>query len=161
MRADGVLQLNYRPLAHRRIYRYVQQRDGWICAWCQGPGSTLDHVIPICWGGQTTPENCVIACRSCNHSRNNALPSTFVRWTGLRPSHPVIRYILAHESALLARTQESLASRPLSSCVSREEAQVWIAFRSNPAKQIQPTPLDEPLTRVKSESRPFSEYFVP
>lgn len=103
----------------------------------------------------------MIACRSCNHSRNNALPSTFIRWTGLKPSHPVIRHILTHESAILDRAQQSLASRPLSSCVSREEAQIWIAFHTNPIERVQPTPVEEPLTRVKNETRAFSEYFVP
>jgi hypothetical protein len=161
MSPDGVLHLNYRPLAHRRIYRQVQRRDGWLCAWCQSPGSTLDHVIPICWGGQTALDNCVIACRSCNHSRNNALPSTFVRWTGFRPTHPVIRHILDDEKGALKRAQEALETRPLSSCLSREEAQVWVAFHADHIDRVRPDPPEEPATRLKSDVKPFREFFVP
>lgn len=158
----GILHLNYRPLAHRRIYRQVQQRDGWVCAWCKGPGSTLDHVIPICWGGQTTLENCVVACRSCNHSRNNALPSTFIEWTGFRPIHPVIRNIVAHEKDYLQRAEQALGERPLSSCVSREEAQVWVAFRAGNIERVRPTPPERPVSHIKSDAaRAFSQFFVP
>lgn len=158
---NGVLHLNYRPLAHRRIYRRVQHRDGWLCAWCGGPGSTLDHVIPICWGGQTKLDNCVIACRACNHSRNNALPSTFLQWTGYRPTHPVIRSIVTHEAARLEEAETALAERPLSSCVTREEAQIWVAYRAEGLERARPTPAQSALTRIKPDLRPFAEYFVP
>jgi hypothetical protein len=161
MDAAGVLHLNYRPLAHRRIYRQIQRRDGWVCAWCHGPGSTLDHVIPVCWGGQTTPNNCVIACRACNHSRNNALPTTFLRWTGFRPSHPVIRDVVAHEQEYLRRAEEALGARPLSSCVSREEAQVWVAFHVGQIDRVRPLPPEQPITHVRPEGRAFNQYFVP
>lgn len=161
MSQDGVLHLNYQPLAHRRIYRQVQKRDGWVCAWCGGPGSTLEHVIPICWGGQTSLDNCVIACRACNHSRNNALPSTFVRWTGFRPRHPVVRHILAHEDELLEKAQQALLTRPLASCLTREEAQVWVAYHAPSSDWVRPNPPDEPITRLKPDTKPFGEYFVP
>ncbi|MCL5117016.1 MAG: HNH endonuclease [Firmicutes bacterium] len=161
MTEDGVLHLNYRPLAHRRIYRQVQRRDGWMCAWCGGPGSTLDHVIPVCWGGQTALDNCVIACRSCNHSRNNALPTTFIRWTGFRPTHPVIQRILQNEASALNAAEHGLQTRPLSSCLSREEAQVWVAYHANQIERVRPTPPEEPSTRLKGDTKPFGEYFVP
>lgn len=159
--ANGVLHLNYRPLAHRSIYRQVQRRDGLLCAWCGGPGSTLEHVIPICWGGQTTLDNCVIACRACNHSRNNALPSTFLQWTGFRPTHPVLRAIIDQEAQHLEAADHALASRPLSSCVTREEAQVWVAYHAQDIERVRPTPPEKPITRVKPDIRPFSQYFVP
>ncbi|MCY0878197.1 MAG: HNH endonuclease [Firmicutes bacterium] len=158
---DGVLHLNYQPLAHRRIYRQVQRRDGYVCAWCGGPGSTLDHVIPVCWGGETSLENCVIACRACNHSRNNALPSAFVEWTGYRPRHPILRRVLAHEAEYVARAQERLKTRPLSSCLSREEAQIWVAYHLPEAEREIPPPTLAPLTRIKPDMSPFGEYFVP
>jgi hypothetical protein len=159
--SDGILHLHYRPLAYRRVYRQVRRRDGWVCAWCGGPGSTLDHVIPICWGGQTTIDNCVIACRACNHSRNNALPSQFIRWTGLEPSHPVIQKILAREAYYLQQAEISLAERPLSACLSREEAQVWVAYRQGELDRVRPTPPEAPLSRLKGEGKLFGQYFVP
>lgn len=161
MTADGILRLNYRPLAHRRIYRTIQRRDGWTCAWCGGPGSTLDHVIPVCWGGRTTLDNCVIACRACNHSRNNALPSTFVRWTGYHSHHPVIRNILQREQDALQAAEEVLKNTPLSQCVSREEAQVWVAYHASQIDRVRPVPPEVPATRLKLDQKPFTEYFVP
>lgn len=158
---QGTLRLNYRPLAYRRIYREIRKRDGLLCAWCGGPGSTLDHVIPICWGGQTRPDNCAMSCRACNHARNNALPSTFIRWTGFRPTHPVIRYILEHEQEVLRAAEQSLAERPLATCVSREEAQVWVAFHNDAIERTRPTPPEQPQSRYKADGRVFHEVFVP
>ena len=61
------------------------QRDGCKCYWCETPlenknafnfkrkpvgGAktllTIDHVIPICDGGETSETNLVIACYACN-----------------------------------------------------------------------------------------------
>jgi hypothetical protein len=159
--AQGVLHLHYRPLAHRRIYRQVHRRDGWICAWCGQAGSTLDHVIPICWGGATRLDNCVIACRACNHSRNNALPSTFLEWTGYHPTHPVIRAIVDHEAQRLIEAEQALANRPLSSCCTREEAQVWVAYHAETGHWVPPQPPTTPLTYIKPDLHPFLDYFVP
>lgn len=157
---DGVLRLNYRPLAYRRIYRLVRERDGFICAWCGGVGSTLDHVLPLCWGGRTHLNNCVIACRSCNHSRNNALPSQFVAWTGFHPTHPVIRYVLSHEDELVGRAEESLKMRPISTCLSKEEAQVWVSCHQGDGEPLRPHPPTEPFSRLRGDNR-FRELFLP
>ena len=158
---DGVLRLNYRPLGYRRIYRLVRRRDGLVCAWCHQPGSTLEHVLPICWGGRTSLDNCVIACRACNHSRNNALPSAFVRWTGFRPSHPVILRILRHESDALTAAEKSLKTRPLSSCISKEEAQIWVAYHRGDIERIRPVEPNPPVSRFRPQADPFLQVFVP
>ncbi len=158
---DGVLHLNYRPLAYRKIYRLVRERDGLICAWCHGPGSTLEHVLPISWGGRTTPDNCVIACRACNHSRNNALPSQFIAWTGYKPSHPVILRILRNEEQALLTAKASLGTRPIESCASKEEAQIWVSFRQGMFDSSRPKPPSEPISRLHPDPRPFLQFFVP
>ena len=159
---EGVLRLNYRPLAYRRIYHKVRRRDGLACAWCGEPGSTLEHVLPICWGGRTSLDNCVVACRACNHSRNNALPSAFVAWTGVRPTHPVILGILRHEAKALAAAEASLRSRPLSTCISKEEAQIWVAYHQGDIERIRPsvTPI-RPASRYRATSEPFGQVFIP
>ncbi|MCY0885107.1 MAG: HNH endonuclease [Firmicutes bacterium] len=158
----GVLRLNYHPLAYRRVYRKVLKRDGYVCAWCGGVGSTLDHVIPLSWGGRTEPDNCVVACRACNHSRNNALPSRFAAMRGLRIRHPVILRVLAREDELVAEAERSLLSRPISTCVSREEAQVWLAYHQGHPERVHPEPPGEaPATRLKRGSRPFLTAFLP
>lgn len=56
----------------------ARQKPPWMirmraesCHYCDGPGGTIDHVVPKSRGGQTSPENCVPACRECNHARGN------------------------------------------------------------------------------------------
>ncbi len=157
----GILRLNYRPLGYRHVYRLVRSRDGLVCAWCYQPGSTLEHVLPICWGGRTSLDNCVIACRACNHSRNNALPSVFVRWSGVRPNHPVILKILRHERHALEAAEQSLSSRPLSSCISKEEAQIWVAYHHGDMDRIRPSAPNPPFSRLRPQADPFMQIFVP
>ena len=36
---------------------------------------TIDHVVPRSQGGQSTWENCVLACVACNHKKANRTPS--------------------------------------------------------------------------------------
>lgn len=52
--------------SRRELYR----RDDFQCQYCGGrPGSkelSVDHIIPRSQGGQTTWENCVVACVECN-----------------------------------------------------------------------------------------------
>lgn len=156
---NGILRLNYRPLAYRRIYRTVRLRDGLICAWCQDPGSTLEHVLPICWGGRTALDNCVIACRACNHSRDHSLPSEFLSRTALRPTHPVILKILKNEAAALAAAEASLKRRPIQSCVSKEEAQVWVSYRQN--GRLNPPPPKPTMTKIRVEDKPFLDCYLP
>ncbi|AUW95196.1 MAG: HNH endonuclease [Sulfobacillus thermosulfidooxidans] len=158
---DGVLHLNYLPMAYRKVYRMVRRRDGYTCAWCHGPGSTLEHVLPISWGGRTTMDNCVIACRACNHSRNNALPSQFIAWTGFKPTHPVILRILHNEEQELRKARRSLRNRPIESCASKEEAQIWVAFHQGAFDTSRPAPPDQPSSRFRPDSRPFLQFFVP
>jgi hypothetical protein len=148
-REDGTLWLQYRPLAYRRIYRRILKRDGYRCAWCGGAGSTLDHVIPVCWGGQAQMDNCVVACRACNHSRNNLWPSQFAELMGFRPTHPVITAVLANEERLFLASDRAIRRRPINSCRSKEEAQVWAAFHAGAPERINRKPPAELTSRLK------------
>lgn len=50
----------------------VIQEDGTICSYCGSDCSsdpTVDHVIPICHGGEIVRENLVVACRHCNSKK--------------------------------------------------------------------------------------------
>lgn len=58
--------------------RTVYRRDNDTCQYCgrQFPTEELsiDHVVPKCQGGQSTFENCVIACVSCNAKKAGRTP---------------------------------------------------------------------------------------
>ena len=54
-----------------RRWREVLTRDP--CAWCAGPGGTIDHVIPLSRGGSKgSPRNWVGSCPRCNAGRGAA-----------------------------------------------------------------------------------------
>lgn len=49
---------------------------GGECAYCgattrKGERLTKDHLIPVCCGGDTTPDNIVPSCAKCNHSKGS------------------------------------------------------------------------------------------
>lgn len=53
------------------------------CHWCgcetaQG-GRHVDHVVPLCAGGEHTSKNLVIACKTCNLKKGRMLPEHFGR----------------------------------------------------------------------------------
>jgi 5-methylcytosine-specific restriction endonuclease McrA len=60
--------------------RLVLERDNHRCAYCGASASTIDHVVPLCLGGQTSFRNCVACCRSCN-SKKSSIP---LKDSGLR-----------------------------------------------------------------------------
>lgn len=65
------------------IREEVFKRDGYICAYCgdeDGPHE-VDHIRPIKRGGGNDLDNLCVACRPCNVSKNNRLPS---EWEGRR-----------------------------------------------------------------------------
>ncbi len=50
--------------------RIVKQRDDELCVYCGSYGDTIDHVIPVSWGGPHGLGNAVLACRSCNTKKS-------------------------------------------------------------------------------------------
>ncbi|MGH7128588.1 MAG: HNH endonuclease [Planctomycetaceae bacterium] len=72
--------------------RNIFKRDRFTCQYCSTqPGSeelTIDHVMPRSQGGQTTWENCVLACLECNKRKADRTPDQarmpLKRW----PSRP-------------------------------------------------------------------------
>ena len=59
------------------------ERDGPACVWCgREPWRrdlTLEHVVPRSRGGHATPENALVACRSCNRRRGSKPVDAYVR----------------------------------------------------------------------------------
>jgi hypothetical protein len=59
------------------------ERDGPTCVWCRRElwrrDLTIEHVVPRSRGGHTTPDNAVVACRSCNRRRGSRPVDAYVR----------------------------------------------------------------------------------
>ena len=69
---EGVAETNRR----KAIKRQLVNKNGAICAICGEPiknarDMSLDHIIPISKGGQTTMENCQLAHKWCNVRKGN------------------------------------------------------------------------------------------
>ena len=54
--------------------RALRRRDGGLCAYCGGRGSTVDHILPVSRGGGSTWENTVLACGPCNNRKRDRTP---------------------------------------------------------------------------------------
>jgi 5-methylcytosine-specific restriction endonuclease McrA len=82
-----------RPNAVSFCRRNVFKRDHSTCQYCGGrPGNeelTIDHVIPRAQGGQTTWENCVLACVACNARKANRTPEQAGMKLRRLPTRPV------------------------------------------------------------------------
>lgn len=65
-----------------KVRRDVLVRDGNRCRYCGEYVDKyhLDHVYPESKGGETTVENLVIACPTCNHNKHATI--------GIWPSEP-------------------------------------------------------------------------
>ncbi len=95
-----------RPLVIRLVYyvriprqvtmaptrRSVLMRDNHTCQYCGTSGAqaslTLDHLLPRSRGGQTTWENVVIACRTCNMRKGDRTPEEAGMALRRRPGRP-------------------------------------------------------------------------
>jgi 5-methylcytosine-specific restriction endonuclease McrA len=74
MRLIKIIRMIYRnkvPYSKRN----VMTRDEYICAYCGSTRQlTIDHIIPVGQGGESSFENCVTACQTCNHKKGNRTP---------------------------------------------------------------------------------------
>ncbi|MCY4069023.1 MAG: HNH endonuclease [Acidimicrobiaceae bacterium] len=78
------------PRAPRRSpnRRAIFARDRDSCQYCGARAETMDHVLPRSRGGQHTWENVVAACRRCNASKRDRLPSESGMRLSRRPAPP-------------------------------------------------------------------------
>jgi 5-methylcytosine-specific restriction endonuclease McrA len=82
--------------------RNIFKRDHYTCQYCGSqPGSeelSIDHVVPRSRGGQSSWENCVLACIACNKRKADRLP----RQAGMKlrklPERPAWKPMYARES---------------------------------------------------------------
>ena len=70
--------IRHRPPFVRFSRDNVYLRDNYRCQYCgksfAASELTLDHVVPLCEGGQTNWTNVVTACGDCNHRKGRHLP---------------------------------------------------------------------------------------
>jgi len=81
MHLPAVIKLKYyvfRKFSKRGIVfsrLNVLKRDKYSCQYCgkvlKSTQATIDHVFPKTLGGQSTFENCVVACKKCNSKKSS------------------------------------------------------------------------------------------
>lgn len=71
----------YVAIPHSRLYdrmpwsrRGVLERDRRRCAYCDRAGDTIDHILPVSRGGESSWLNTVSACATCNGKKGNRTP---------------------------------------------------------------------------------------
>ena len=75
-----------RKISRRALFA----RDGWRCAYCGTSAGrlTLDHVVPRSRGGESSWENVVTSCASCNHKKGDRLLEETQMKLSVRPRPP-------------------------------------------------------------------------
>ena len=73
----------------------LYDRDGGRCAYCGKAipisAATVDHVQPICQGGESTWDNLVTCCISCNQRKGSRTPEQAHMKLLIRPFTPKVR----------------------------------------------------------------------
>lgn len=72
IRLRTYVRIPYQSFRRKITRRAVFARDGWECQYCGKRGSlTVDHVVPRSKGGDTSWENVVACCASCNRRKGD------------------------------------------------------------------------------------------
>lgn len=87
LKDESPVDREYIPAALRK---YVTERDRCTCFYCGNIGTrrhdhrkrtwNIDHLLPISRGGSNAPSNLVLACESCNLSKNNKTAAEFFHY---------------------------------------------------------------------------------
>lgn len=89
--ADEMIGIFIRPISVRLLryvvtkWRYQRQpkwsksgvlrRDNFMCAFCSGKATTIDHIVPRAQGGKNTWKNTIGACSPCNNKKRDRTPA--------------------------------------------------------------------------------------
>jgi 5-methylcytosine-specific restriction endonuclease McrA len=63
----------------------VLQRDQYICVYCNGEATQVDHVIPRAKGGSHDLDNLVACCATCNSRKGSRSHASFLEVTSTPP----------------------------------------------------------------------------
>jgi len=66
----------YDPGNKRYSKKAVMERDFFLCGYCKGKATTVDHIIPKCDGGGSSWLNVVAACQRCNQKKGGRTPES-------------------------------------------------------------------------------------
>jgi len=91
------------------IREYVKERERLDeCIYCGAKGNlSVDHLIPLSRGGLDTPDNAVMACRSCNSSKGS---KGVYEWYGLEGRDHLPRVVEGKYLKLLYRLHDERGS---------------------------------------------------
>ncbi|RLF70903.1 MAG: HNH endonuclease [Thermoplasmata archaeon] len=91
------------------IREYVKERERLDeCIYCGAKGNlSVDHLIPLSRGGPDTPDNAVMACRSCNSSKGSR---GVYEWYGLEGRDHLPRVVEGKYLKLLYRLHDERGS---------------------------------------------------
>src|SRR5262245_31793376 len=63
----------------RKTQWWLDQVNRGICHYCQNKfpkkDLTMDHIVPLARGGESTKGNIVISCRECNRKKKLSIPA--------------------------------------------------------------------------------------
>jgi 5-methylcytosine-specific restriction endonuclease McrA len=93
IRLRTYVHIPYQSFRRKITRRAVFARDGWECQYCGRRGSlTMDHVIPRSKGGDTSWENVVACCATCNRRKGDRSVAQSGMKLSARPMapHPTI-----------------------------------------------------------------------
>ena len=76
----------------------ILNRDKHECCYCGGYGNTVDHIIPKDLGGESTWDNLVACCESCNSEKTN-IPLAVIGWKmRFEPTRPKVKHVPKRET---------------------------------------------------------------
>jgi len=95
----------------RDALRALWKRQGRSCYYCERPGNTIDHLIPLARGGTNYEGNLVPCCKQCNSSKADLL---LIEWRLGRPHGMTVdrRPWLLDETITQRKTRKVVEAKP-------------------------------------------------
>lgn len=103
---DGMERVREQAKKRMRNFRARQRlgvtSEGENCVYCGKPAETVDHIVPICKGGQDIVENLVPCCKSCNSSKTKKDLVDFLNDSFYMPTQNVDHDLVRKNEKLMA-----------------------------------------------------------
>lgn len=103
---EGMERVREQAKKRMRNFRARQRlgvtSEGENCVYCGKPAETVDHIVPICKGGQDIVENLVPCCKSCNSSKTKKDLVDFLNDSFYMPTQNVDHDLVRKNEKLMA-----------------------------------------------------------